>query len=118
MLIEDGLNYGFFPKGLLPFHRYGEDTATPFEEHLKEASLYAKTKGTASLHFTISEQHEAMFSAEETKASSKISKSTNTDFNISYSNQKASTDTIAVNLDDTPFRNEDGSLLFLSLIHI
>jgi len=112
MLMEDGLNYGFFPKGLLPFHKYAKDTATPFEEHLKEASLYAKTKGTASLHFTISEQHEAMFSAEETKASSKISKSTNTDFNISYSNQKASTDTIAVNLDDTPFRNEDGSLLF------
>ena len=112
MLIEDGLNYGFFPKGLLPFHRYGEDTATPFEEHLKEAVLYAKTKATANLHFTISEQHEEMFTTEETKASSKISKSTNTAFNISYSNQKSSTDTIAVNLDNTPFRNADGSLLF------
>ena len=33
-------------------------------------------------------------------------------YNISYSTQKAHTDTIAVNPDNTPFRTEDGSLLF------
>ena len=38
MMSEDALNYGFYPKGLLPFHNYGDHSATPFEEHLKEAS--------------------------------------------------------------------------------
>ncbi len=33
-------------------------------------------------------------------------------YNISFSEQKPSTDTIAANPDNTPFRNEDGSLLF------
>ncbi|MDT0606603.1 DUF4301 family protein [Croceitalea rosinachiae] len=111
MLTEEGLNYGFYPKGLLPFHTYN-NSATPFEEHLKEAALYAKTNGKANLHFTISEQHDAMFKAEEASASPRIAEVTKTDFKVSYSNQKPATDTLAVTLDNTPFRNSDGSILF------
>ena len=58
LLSEEGFNYGFYPKGLLPFHDYGHTAATPFEEHLKEGALYAASNGKSSLHFTISEQHE------------------------------------------------------------
>jgi hypothetical protein len=112
MLSTDGLDYGFYPKGLLPFHKYGKDTATPFEEHLKEAALYAKTDGVANLHFTISEQHDEMFRAEEKRVAERVSKSTQTTFKVGYSNQKSSTDTIAVDLNDEPFRNNDGTLLF------
>lgn len=112
MLSPDGLDYGFYPKGLLPFHKYKNGTATPFEEHLKEAALYAKTDGVANLHFTISEQHDDMFRTEEKRVAERVSKSTQTDFKVSYSNQKASTDTIAVDMNDEPFRNSDGSLLF------
>lgn len=112
MLMEDGLNYGFYPKGLLPFHKYGSDTATPFEEHLKEAALYAKTDGKAHLHFTVSEQHDDMFKEEEARVVPKISKRTDTEFEITYSNQKPSTDTIAVDMDNKPFKNGDGSILF------
>lgn len=112
MLSEDGLNYGFYPKGLLPFHKYGSETATPFKEHLKEAALYAKTDGKAHLHFTVSEQHDEMFNAEEKTVSPKISTSTDTKFHIGYSNQKPSTDTIAVDLENKPFKNSDGSILF------
>ncbi|MDF0707208.1 DUF4301 family protein [Flagellimonas okinawensis] len=112
MLLESGLNYGFFPKGLLPFHKYSSGTATPFEEHLKEAALYAKTMGRANLHFTVSEQHDAMFADEEALVAPKISERTDTDFTISYSNQKPSTDTIAVDMDNKPFKNSDGSILF------
>ncbi|MBR9855428.1 MAG: DUF4301 family protein [Algicola sp.] len=112
MLMENGLNYGFYPKGLLPFHQYETGAATPFEEHLKEAALYAKTKGRANLHFTVSEQHDEMFSEEEALVGPKISKKTDTNFNVSYSNQKPSTDTIAVDLDNKPFKNNDGSILF------
>jgi nicotinamide riboside kinase len=112
MLTEEGLNYGFYPKGLLPFHGYASGSATPFEEHLKEASLYAKTNGTANLHFTISEQHDELFKKEEAIAVPKIAKLTDTKFNISYSNQKSSTDTLAVDMDNRPFRDADGTILF------
>ena len=112
MLTESGLNYGFYPKGLLPFHKYETGAATPFEEHLKEAALYAKTKGKANLHFTVSEQHDEMFAKEEALVGPKVSKKTDTTFNVSYSNQKPSTDTIAVDMDNKPFKNSDGSILF------
>lgn len=112
MLTEEGLNYGFFPKGLLPFHKYSSGSATPFEEHLKEAALYAKTEGKANLHFTISEQHDTMFKEEQNSATKRVSSNTNTSFNVSYSNQKSATDTLAVDMNNEPFRNSDGSILF------
>jgi len=112
MLSEEGLNFGFYPKGLLPFHKCKRGGATPFKEHLKEAALYAKTNGKANLHFTISPQHSAMFKEEEELSVPRISQKTSTEFQVSYSYQKPSTDTLAVNMDNTPFRNEDGSLLF------
>lgn len=112
MLAEDGLNFGFYPKGLLPFHVCKRGNATPFKEHLKEAALYAKTDGKANLHFTISPQHKKMFKEEEDISVPRISEKTDTEFNVSYSFQKPSTDTLAVNMDDTPFRNADGSILF------
>lgn len=112
MLAEDGLNFGFYPKGLLPFHLCKRGTATPFKEHLKEAAWYAKTNGKANLHFTISPQHEEMFKTEEGISVPRISQKTDTEFKVSYSFQKPSTDTVAVNRDNTPFRNADGSMLF------
>tara|TARA_R110002050_G_scaffold110892_3_gene223602 strand:+ start:11368 stop:12915 length:1548 start_codon:yes stop_codon:yes gene_type:complete len=112
MLSEDGLNFGFYPKGLLPFHNYGDFAATPFEEHLKEASLYANSKDDANLHFTISEQHGDMFNAEFDEIKERISATTKTSFNVSYSFQKSETDTIAVTMDNELFRDSDGFLLF------
>ena len=112
MLSEDALNYGFYPKGLLPFHNYGSHSATPFEEHLKEASEYAKSGNSATLHFTISEQHGDMYNEEFSQVKDRVSAATGTSFNVSYSFQKPSTDTIAVDMQNEPFRNEDGSVLF------
>ncbi|MFS4468751.1 DUF4301 family protein [Maribacter sp. 2210JD10-5] len=112
ILSENALNYGFFPKGLLPFHKYVEDTATPFEEHLKEGALYASAKNESKLHFTISEQHETMFNFELNEVREKIANDTNTTFHVDYSFQKPSTDTIAVDMNNKPFRNTDGSILF------
>ncbi|MCK5443162.1 MAG: DUF4301 family protein, partial [Maribacter sp.] len=112
MMLEGGLNYGFYPKGLLPFHNYGDHSATPFEEHLREGANYAKMGDTANLHFTISEQHMKMFSAQYKEVNPRLSKETETSFNIGYSYQKSSTDTVAVDLENNLFRNSDGSLLF------
>ncbi|SDL68721.1 DUF4301 family protein [Kriegella aquimaris] len=112
LLSDKALNYGFYPKGLLPFHNYGDYTATPFEEHLKEAAAYAKNNHSAKLHFTISEQHGELFNKEFEKIKQRVSDATKTSFDVSYSYQKPSTDTIAVDMDNKPFRNSDGSLLF------
>lgn len=112
MMGEDALNYGFYPKGLLPFHQYDNNTATPFEEHLKEGALYGASKGNAKLHFTISEQHEEMFKEEFSQVGTRVSEATGTAFTVDYSFQKSATDTIAVDMNNKPFRNNDGSVLF------
>ena len=112
LLGEDALNYGFYPKGLLPFHNYESSAATPFEEHLKEGALYAGSNGKAKLHFTISEQHEEMFGKEFKESGPKVSADTGIAYDVDYSFQKSSTDTLAVDMDNNPFRNEDGSVLF------
>ncbi|MGD2115017.1 MAG: DUF4301 family protein, partial [Acidobacteriota bacterium] len=54
MLLSDGrLGYASRPKALIPFHRYGGEVRTPFEEHLVEAARYgADDGGLAALHFT------------------------------------------------------------------
>tara|TARA_R110002049_G_scaffold213058_5_gene384377 strand:+ start:779 stop:2326 length:1548 start_codon:yes stop_codon:yes gene_type:complete len=112
LLSADKLNYGFFPKGLLPFHSYKDAVLTPFAEHLNEAALYAQTNGIAKLHFTISEQHKEMFTKEYKAIAEKISRKTNIAFQVANSFQKSATDTIAVDLKNNPFRLTDGSLLF------
>ena len=112
LLSENGLNFGIYPKGLLPFHNYGSYSATPFEEHLREAAEYASVKNEAHLHFTISEQHMAMFKQQYVEIEDRVRQETSTKFQLGYSFQKSSTDTIAVALDNQPFRNADGSLLF------
>ncbi len=112
LLDENALNYGFYPKGLLPFHKYGTDIVTPFQEHLKEGALYAESNGKSYLHFTISEQHETMFNDELNTVRKKVTEDTQTAFHVDYSFQKSSTDTIAVDMGNEPFRNPDGSVLF------
>ena len=114
MLKEKGLNYGAFPKGLLPFHKYTLDSiATSFEEHLYEAAGYNKdVKDHSRLHFTISQEHLEAFKGEFERIEKEVEEKTNTTFDISYSFQKPETDTIAVTEDNEPFRLEDGSLLF------
>lgn len=112
MLMETGLNYGFLPKGLLPFHKYDDIVVTPFEEHLKEAAQYAKVSKDAKLHFTISEQHGELFNEEFKNIKERVANATNTAYHVQYSFQKSATDTLAVTMDNEIFRNEDGTILF------
>jgi len=112
LLGEEGLNYGNLPKGLLLFHNYEDEPRTPLEEHLVEAALYAASNGEANVHFTVSHDHLQLFKNKVAEKVEKYEKLYNTRLNVSFSEQKPSTDTIAVNPDNTPFRNEDCSLLF------
>ena len=112
MLDSDKFNYGASPKGLLPFHQYKDHVATAFEEHLFEAALYAASNGKAKLHFTISEHHNHKFDDEFKRIENIVESKTNTAFDIDFSYQKSTTDTIAVTPDNQPFRDSRGDLMF------
>mgnify|MGYP001627196804 CR=1 FL=1 len=113
LLNEDGLGYGQLPKGLLKFHHYEDHDRTPTYEHFVEGVMYALGKdNTVRLHFTVSPEHEAKFKEEVAAIQPKLEQEYGVKFEVSYSQQKKSTDTIAVNMDNTPFEEEDGSLLF------
>ena len=112
MLNADGLNYGQLPKGLLLFHNYPEGPRTPMEEHLVEGALYAASNGEANVHFTVSHEHMALFEKKVEEKKNGYAQKYGIKYNISFSEQKPSTDTVAANPDNTPFRTEDGKLLF------
>lgn len=112
MLAKDGLNYGQLPKGMLLFHKYEEGARTPMEEHLVEGALYAASNGEANVHFTVSSEHLAFFKQKVADKADYYADKYGIKYDISFSEQKPSTDTVAANPDGTPFRNEDGTLLF------
>ena len=111
-IIIDGLGYGSKPKGLVTFHAYKEGARKPVEEHLVEAALYASDGERATIHFTVSPEHKAGFLALLEERQSHYEKKYGIKYDVSFSEQSPATDTIAVNPDNTPFRNEDGTLLF------
>jgi len=101
------------PKGLLKFHSYKNGARTPFEEHLVEGAKYAQDKqGKAKLHFTVSPEHQPEFEKLLNAIKEKYESDLGVSFNISFSQQKPATDTIAVDLSNAPFRESDNSLLF------
>jgi hypothetical protein len=113
LLNARGLHYGALPKGLISFHRYADGNRTPFEEHLAEAAHTARSAdGTCRLHFTVAAEHEARFRAllEQVRASYEAALGVR--FEVTFSVQKPATDTLAVTLDDRPFRDRSGRLVF------
>jgi hypothetical protein len=113
LLNEPGLNYGQLPKGLIPFHTYPKSIRTAMEEHLAEGSMYAKNNaGDVRLHFTVSAGHEKLFRAPLNKKKAFYEDKFSVKYHISFSQQKPSTDTIAVDANNNLFRDNDGKLLF------
>lgn len=112
MLDKDEHNFGQKPKGLFPFHSYKRHLATAFEEHLFESALYANNNGVARLHFTISQEHQDKFDTQFKKRKEYIEDKTNTKFEITYSYQSPSTDTIAITKSKKLLRDQDGKLVF------
>lgn len=107
-----GLNYGSLPKGLIKFHSYEAGNRTPLEEHLVEGALYASNKnGKVNVHFTVSPEHRLLFEKLVDEKAGLFARKYGVDYNVSFSEQKSSTDTIAVDMDNQPFR-DDNKLLF------
>ena len=112
LLESTGLNYGYLPKGLLQFHKVIGSSRTPVEEHLAEGAQYAKGKdGKVNIHFTVSEDHLPLFKMKVEEASGMLGHKYDAKYDVSYSVQKPSTDTIAVTSDNEPYR-EKGHFFF------
>lgn len=113
MLDATGLGYGAAPKALIKFHKYPDRPRTALEEHLVEGALYGSTQqGAVQLHFTVSPEHLSGFRDVVEKGIEFFEKRFGTLFEITYSVQKLSTDTIAVDMENRPFRTASGDLLF------
>jgi len=113
LLSDDGLRYARLPKGLLKFHAYPDGARTSFEEHLVEAaSVVKRADGTCRLHFTASPEHVEAFAALLAAVRARYETSLGARFEVEFSTQKPSSDTLAIDAQDRPFRLDDGTLLF------
>jgi len=113
LLDNDGLEYATLPKGLLKFHRYEAENRLALEEHLVEGAMYGKDDNNeVHLHFTVSPEHQVKFEKAVDQLTEKYASLYSVKYNIEFSQQKPSTDTISVDLNNEPFREKDGSLLF------
>ncbi len=113
ILTDKGLNYGVLPKAMLHFHLYPDGPRRAFEEHLVEAANYAVDKaGLARVHFTVSPEHQQEFEEAMEAVREKYEHRFDVRFEINFSQQKASTDTVAVDMNNALFRKKDDSLLF------
>ena len=112
MLTAAEFDFANKPKGILPFHKYGGFVATPVYEHLKESVAYAGSQGNANVHFTISQEHLHEFTECIETVKPAIEAEAGITINYSFSYQQKHTDTLAVTLNNEPFRDEDGRLLF------
>ena len=113
-LLQD-MQYGDLPKGLLLFHKYRDGARTPALEHLVEGAQYCKGEGekpTVYLHFTVSHDHLPLFRQHIAENLAKFEEKYGVQYDVTFSEQLPSTDTIAANPDGTPFRTKDGKLLF------
>jgi Domain of unknown function (DUF4301) len=108
----NGLDYSNSPKGSILFHNYPEGPRTAFEEHLSEAINFAmSSEHQVKIHFTISPEHEELFNLIIKKfVDSK--KNDQIKFNIQYSFQKKSTNTIAVSSENKILRDENELPIF------
>ena len=113
LLLEKGLNYGSLPKGLLKFHSYPAESRTPMQEHMAEGALYASNdSGKVNIHFTVSKEHRVLFEKHVTESLPIFENKFKVSYNISFSEQKPSTDTIAATENNEPFRDKEGELVF------
>jgi hypothetical protein len=113
ILTAKGLDYGALPKALLKFHDYVEGNRTALEEHLTEAALYARDANrVCRLHFTVSPEHEVPVSDFLSRIRDSYGSRYGVTFEVGISTQQSSTNTIAVDLENRPFRGADDMLVF------
>ena len=113
LLYTPGLGYGSKPKGVLLFHRYPQEVRTAIQEHLVEAQDYMRNAdGSCKLTVTISPEHRELFEEVVRKAVPEYGQRYGVRYQIDFTYQDKSTDTIAVDESNKPFLKADGTPLF------
>lgn len=113
ILNKDHLNYQNTPKGLIRFHQYDIDNKSALEEQIDESVHYCISKDqTVNIHFTVNPNFIEQFETSVADYLESNYEGSNINFNITFSIQKANTDTIAVNYDNTPFKDDNGNYVF------
>ena len=109
----DGLGYGSMPKALVPFHHGPGGARTPVDEHLEEAiETVRDARGVCRVHFTVAPEWRGPFKAALHSMTPPLEAVSGAELQVTFSSQDPSTDTLAVDEENNPFRREDGSLLF------
>lgn len=103
LLDKKGMDFANKPKGILPFHIKEEVIETPIDEHVWEAAFFNNENQKTKIHFTVSLEFQNDFERI-------LSKYPNIEASFSYQDQ--SSDTIAVDANNIPFRLDDGTLFF------
>ncbi|OIQ17640.1 MAG: ATPase [Flavobacterium sp. MedPE-SWcel] len=112
MLQDKRFDFANKPKGILPFHQQEGFVSTPVCEHLKESVDYTASQNKTNVHFTISEEHLDGFLDAIQRSKSAVEEESGTAIDFSFSYQHKKTDTIAVDMDNIPFRENGESILF------
>ena len=87
---------------------YGKGT----EALVAEGRYKSVVSRKVNVHFTVSPQHRALFEAKVVEKAGSYANKYGVEYDITFSEQKPNTDTIAVDLNNQPFREENGELLF------
>jgi hypothetical protein len=108
-LLEDhGLGYASKPKAMLKFHNDNDGARMAMEEHLVESANYAtNSEGRVAVHFTVSPEDADNFIEEINLVKDKYEELFDVTYELTFSIQKQSTDTIAVDLNNKPFRDSE-----------
>ena len=113
ILTSRGLNYAHIPKALLKFHAYTNRSRTPLEEHIVEAALYVRdVNNVCRIHITVSEEHKSMVEDYFSSVRKYYENHYKLVFDFQLSTQHASTNTIAADMGNHPFRDSGGMLVF------
>lgn len=140
LLTEEGLNYAAMPSSMFKFHtdkskRFAailkylprrivkyyasfEDTRTPIQEILIESAMVSGTKGsTVNVCFTVKQEHRDLIEEYVREFVCPIEKKFGLSFFVTLPCQRACTDTIALNAEGMPLRDDEGRLVFLRSGH-
>jgi nicotinamide riboside kinase len=112
LLSKDAFDFANKPKGVLPFHKYKHHIATAIEEHLNECAFYASSNGKSYIHFTVSKEHLTSFQTIVQKVKPVLEEKTKVTINVNYSFQNESTDVVALDMNNLPFRDDKDMIVF------
>lgn len=110
---KKGMHYGNIPKALIKFHKDGKMALTPLEEHLAEAASYAKdAAGNSRVVFSVSPEFKEMIKKYYEGVAERYEQKLKVRFQTAFSVQRPSTDSVAVDMTNKPFKDSEGKILF------